>query len=75
MSIFVRSNNGTVHFAERATTLSPKGPLKERSLLVRAKTRKEWAGYVRKLCDGQWVRDQGKDGTWGIVTCPACLKR
>lgn len=55
MSILVWSNNGRIHLAEKAT---------------KSKNSIEHTGYLRKLCDGQWVSDKKK--TNGDVTCPVC---
>lgn len=61
MSILVTSNNGRVHLTERIskTKNSKKAP-------------KEYSGYVRKLCDGQWVPENKK--IEADITCPVCKK-
>ena len=58
--ILVTSNNGRVHLTERSTKQAKKN------------TPKEYFGFVRKLCDGQWVSD--KKQVDGEITCPVCKK-
>ena len=53
--IFVTSNNGRIHRAERETK------------------KKMHPGFVRKVCDGQWVSEK-KEQYNVEVTCPACKK-
>lgn len=71
MNILVKSNNGRVHLAERKTKLNPSSK-KNRSEKAKKKTPKEYPGYVRQLCDGQWVSE--KKQTEGDITCPVCSK-
>ncbi len=71
MSILVTSNNGRIHLTERRTKLHPSSK-KKRSEKAKKKTPKEYPGYVRKLCDGQWVPE--KKQIEGDITCPVCRK-
>jgi len=58
-NIHVSSNNGQIHIAEYAAMTTKKTP-------------KEYPGFVRKLCDGQWVSEKKK--IEAEITCPRCLK-
>lgn len=71
MSILVTSNNGRVHLTERVTKLNPSSK-KDRSKKAKNKKPKQYPGYVRKLCDGQWVPE--KKQVNGDITCPVCSK-
>ena len=59
MIIVVTSNNGNTHFAESITQ-------------TKGNTPKEYPGFVRKLCDGQWVSE--KKQSENKATCPTCMK-
>ena len=67
----VVSNNGRIHLAERKTKLNPSSK-KDRSKLAKKKKPKEYPGFVRRLCDGQWISD--KKQVDSEVTCPVCIK-
>lgn len=71
MDIRVISNNGRIHLAEQRTKLHPSSK-PNRSELAKQKKPKEYSGYVRRLCDGQWVSEKKKVD--GEVTCPICSK-
>ena len=71
MSILVTSNNGRIHLTERRTKLNPSSK-ENRSEVAKQKKPKEYPGFVRRLCDGQWISD--KKQTNGEVTCPVCSK-
>ena len=36
--------------------------------------RKSYPGYVRKMCDGQWVPESRSASANGKVNCKACSK-
>ncbi len=57
MIIVVTSNNGSTHYAESIT---------------KGNTPKEYLGFVRKLCNGQWVSK--KKQSENKATCPVCMK-
>lgn len=71
MNVLVKSSNGRVHLAERQTNLNPSSK-ENRSKLAKEKKPQKQEGYVRKLCDGQWVSE--KKIVAGEVTCPVCSK-
>ncbi len=44
--------------------------------LAESRTKKQvYAGYVHRLCDGQWIRIRQLTSSEAKVTCPACKKR
>lgn len=71
----VTSCNGTVHDADVHTTAYEHvetliGGIMQR--IKRAIVGKQYDGYVRKRCDGQWVPEHRS--TKRATTCAACLR-
>ena len=72
--IKVRSNNGTIHGATLDTRrMGIHGKLKRlKDKIFRPKA---YDRYVRKMCDGQWVKERNRLTGTGEVNCDACIRR
>ncbi len=62
MRVFVKSNNGRIHFAESKTHTTVNEP-------------QEHPGFVCKLCDGQWVSEERYRVEATEPTCKTCIKK